>query len=181
MERTTNVSSRTPSATVIPICVSDEREDREHRERAGQDDSRRRDDATRHCETLQHRLLRGQRLRLGRTRAMEEDVVVDPQRDEEDEREERKARILAGEVGEELEDEKCEAERAEREHDRRHQHERPDDRTQEQHEDREDDEEHERDEEERVRAHCLAQVELGRRAADENGVAAGLAQLLPAA
>ena len=111
----------------------------------------------------------------------EEDVVVDPQRDEEDEREERKARILAGEVGEELEDEKCEAEcSAEREHDRPHEHERPDDRTQEQHEDREDDEEHERDEEERVRAHGLAQVELlGRRAADENGVAAGLAQLLP--
>ncbi len=139
------------------------------------------DHAACHREALQHRLLRGHRLRLLAHACHEEDVVVDPQRDEEDEREEREARVLAGEVGEELEHEECQAERgAEREDDRRHEHERPDDRAQEQNEDREDDEEHERDEEERVRADGLAQVELlRRRPADENRVATCFTQLLP--
>ena len=107
---------------MIPICVSgDEREHGEHGEGAGEDDPGGGDHAARHGEPLQHRVARGHRECLLAHTCHEEDVVVHAEGDEEDEGEQRIARILAGKVGEALEQQQARSESCrERENDRPH-------------------------------------------------------------
>ena len=167
------MSSRTPNATVMPICV---------RATSGSTASTENVPArTTPAEVITPPVTaRPRRIasRVGRSERLlahachQEDVVVDPERDEEDEREERVARVLAREVGEEVEEDEAAAQgRREREDDRRDEHHRRGDGAQEEDEDHEDDREDERDEDLRVVLHGGSQVGLLRgRPADQHGV-----------
>ena len=112
--RTRNVSSSTPKAMTNPISRQErDRQDAEHGERPGEHDARRRDDAAGDRQAAQHPVVRAVLQRLLADARHQEDVVVDPQRDEEDEREERDRRVAAREAEDDVEDDRADAERGE--------------------------------------------------------------------
>ena len=85
-----NVSSSTPNAITKPISGEEhERQQREHGERAGEHDAGGGDDAAGHREPAQHSLARSVARGLLPHARHQEDVVVDPERHQEDEGEER--------------------------------------------------------------------------------------------
>ena len=106
------MSSRTPKAIdEADLGEEHERQHREHRERAGEHDARRGDDAAGHRQAAEHALPRAVRERLLAHPGHQEDVVVDAQRDEEDEREQRQRRVAAREAEDDVEDDGADAER----------------------------------------------------------------------
>ena len=180
-ERTTNVSSSTPKATMKPICVRDhQRQHRERAERPRQHEAGAGDHRAGDREPAQRALARAVALRLLAHARHQEDVVVDPQRDEEDEGQQRQRRPDAGEAEDVLRDEDAGPERRGEGHDHRDdQQQRSDDRAQQHDEDREHDEQRQRDDQAVVARGGLAQVELlRRRAADQHGGAARAARRL---
>ncbi len=175
------VSIRTPIAIVKPISVRLTSGRTASAEKVpGEDDAGRGDHGSGHGQAAEHALsgavLEGLLAHAGH----QEDVVVDPQRDEEDEREQRQGRIDAREVEDVLEEEGRDPEGGpEGEDHRRDQDQRRDHGAQQGHQDQEDDDERDRDDHLVVARRRLAQVELlGRRPADERVVAAGAVRRL---
>src|SRR3954468_3537324 len=151
----------------------DQRQDGERAERPGEHDARAGNDRAGDREPAQRALARPVLGRLLADARHQEDVVVDPERHQEDEAQQRQRRIDAGEAEDRVGDEHAEAERrGEAEDHRQHEQQRCEQRAQEHGEDEEHDDQRERDDHVVVARRRPAQVVLlGRRAADERACA----------
>ena len=104
----------------------------------------------------------------------QEDVVVDPQRDQEDEREERERRVGAGEVEDVVEEDRADAQcRRERQHDGGDQQQRSQDRPQQDHQHDQDHHQDQRDDHPAVPGRRVEGVQLDRGLTADLGAGAG--------